>query len=93
MELYRITQELINNALKHANAKTIEIKLSLNKQNVLSIDFKDDGDGFDVEKSLNKLKKGIGLKNILSRIHFLKGTIKINSELGKGTHIDINIKL
>jgi two-component system NarL family sensor kinase len=93
MELYRITQELINNSLKHANAKKIEIKLTINKQNVLSIEFEDDGDGFDVEKTLNKLETGIGLKNILSRIHFLKGTIKINSKLGKGTHININIML
>lgn len=93
MELYRITQELINNALKHANAQKIDITFNINESKMLSIKIIDNGDGFDVEKNVNNTKTGIGLKNILSRIHFLKGTINITSKIGIGSQFIIKIKL
>jgi PAS domain S-box-containing protein len=93
IELFRVCQELINNALKHSKAQNINLSASISKSKLFSLSIIDDGCGFDVDKSINAGKKGIGLKNILSRIHLLKGKIKINSEKNKGTEVVIKIRL
>jgi two-component system, NarL family, sensor kinase len=80
--LYRIVQELTNNAIKHAKAKHIIIQLE-KQEHGLSLTIEDDGIGY--ETSLLSESKGTGLKNVISRINYLKGTINIDSEIGKGT--------
>lgn len=86
--IYRIIQELINNTIKHATAKEAIVQLELqNKQ--LQITVEDDGKGFDVN-SLNNVK-GMGWSNIKNRIEYLKGTVNILSETGKGTSITIHV--
>lgn len=86
--LYRVIQEVINNAIKHSQAKNILVSLS-KKNERLQLIITDDGKGFDtaqIEKST-----GIGWKNIYSRLSMINGNMDINSAPGKGTTININI--
>ncbi|MCB0474890.1 MAG: sensor histidine kinase [Flavobacteriaceae bacterium] len=88
--VYRIVQELVNNALKHSGAKEIVVQLSLT-DHILSITVEDDGKGFDTRILENN--KGIGWGNIKNRVEFLKGTIDINSARNKGTSVLIEINV
>jgi signal transduction histidine kinase len=86
--IYRIVQELVNNALKHADAKQIIVQLTKNHVKA-GVTVEDDGNGFDVNDPL--LKKGAGLINIMSRVDYFKGTLDINSQPGKGTSVNIEL--
>ncbi|NRA93675.1 MAG: sensor histidine kinase, partial [Psychroserpens sp.] len=86
INIYRIIQESMQNIYKHAEATEVKISID-SKNNVILISIADDGKGFDVNKS----KKGIGLKNINSRVEDLGGTVDFESEIGSGTVITINI--
>ena len=86
--LYRIIQEIINNMLKHSKADKINIELT-NSQNTLKLYINDNGVGFD--KSEISRSKGIGWQNIYSRVSILNGEIIVNSQIGKGTEIEIHI--
>ncbi len=86
--VYRIVQELLNNIVKHAAAKTALVQL-VQKQNSLSITVEDDGRGFD--KTLLQNAEGIGFKNILNRVNYLKGTIDVETAPNRGTAITIEI--
>ncbi len=88
--IYRIVQELVNNTLKHANAKKIRLKINVMPAK-LDIHFSDDGKGFDVDKML--AQKSIGLQSIFSRVKFLDGTVSIDSGAGKGTVFAMQIPL
>ena len=83
LAIYRIMQELISNCIKYAQAKKIIIgvKHHLDKHS-LYITYQDDGIGFNLETK--NLKKGIGLKNIESRVIALEGTVHFHSEPAKG---------
>ena len=81
--VYRITQELVNNALKHANAKQIEVQLFTEKSRV-SLQVLDNGTGFNPNLA-NGQTSGKGLKNINDRINAFNGHFEILSEPGKGT--------
>ncbi|RMD48563.1 MAG: PAS domain S-box protein [Ignavibacteria bacterium] len=86
LNCYRIVQEILNNILKHAEAKRIDINLTF-ENNILQIEIVDDGKGFD----LNKLHSpGYGLVSIRERTRLLNGHVEINSELGKGTQVIID---
>ncbi|OBS12288.1 two-component sensor histidine kinase [Elizabethkingia miricola] len=88
--IYRIIQELVNNAIKHADASEIIIQVS-QEENVLNLTVEDNGKGFD-HKGLN-VKKTAGFHNIESRVQFLKGTMNIISELNIGTSIELQIPI
>ncbi len=88
IHLYRIIQESLQNIYKHANANHVKIGFQL-KNDVILVSITDDGSGFDI----NKAKKGIGLKNINSRVSELNGKLTINSTLGEGTDILINVPI
>lgn len=88
--LFRIVQEFINNALKHGFAKKISIKMvSDPTEGKLFIVLKDTGKGFDLKKT--EEFKGMGLKNVKSRIESYTGLIKISSIIGTGTTYEIMI--
>ncbi len=88
--LYRVIQELINNVIKHAQAN--ELRLSLEKTNKhIQVKVADNGKGFNYENAL--AKGGLGLKNILVRIEYLKGTINFTPNIPKGTIVIINIPI
>ena len=88
--LYRIITELINNTLKHAGAGKIEIYLDKPEDN-LQITYLDDGKGFDKEEALKNNERGMGLKNIISRLESVNGILKIHSRPGVGTLVIIEI--
>jgi len=88
--IYRVVQELLNNTMKHAAAKTAIVQVS-KMDGLLSVTVEDDGKGFD-STILNK-PQGIGWHNIKNRIEFLKGKLDVNSAPGNGTsvHIELNV--
>jgi signal transduction histidine kinase len=86
INIYRIIQESMQNIYKHANANAIKISISLEK-NVICLDIIDDGDGFDTSKS----KKGIGVKNMKSRVEDINGKITFTSQSGHGTVVNVMI--
>jgi two-component system, NarL family, sensor kinase len=88
--VYRIVQELINNTMKHAMAKTAIVQVT-KSNNQLSVTVEDDGKGFDTAIIHNPI--GMGWSNITNRVEFLKGKLDVDSQSGKGTsvHIEINI--
>jgi signal transduction histidine kinase len=81
--IYRIIQELVNNSLKHAEAKNIEVQFFTEPDRV-SVQIVDDGKGFNTENNDKELQ-GKGLKNISDRITAFNGHFEIISEPGKGT--------
>lgn len=92
LTLYRSSQELVNNALKHAKASVINITLSKNEER-LFLNVSDNGIGFDLTE-VNKPNRGIGIKNIESRISVIKGGhIKFDVEKGKGASFEISVPL
>lgn len=90
LTLYRITQELLQNTIKHAEATNVYVQLSFDANNVL-LTVEDNGKGFVYDKQ--KLNNGIGLGNLISRIEYLNGTVDIDTALGKGTSINLTINL
>jgi signal transduction histidine kinase/ligand-binding sensor domain-containing protein len=88
--LYRIVQEVLNNMLRHSQAKNIYLKIERVKDH-LEIHIADDGISFDVTAIANS--KGLGWKNIYSRVEILNGIIQVESEKEKGTSIFISIPL
>lgn len=89
--LYRITTELINNAIKYAEATRIDIIYHFDEaRKTVSLKYSDNGKGFDKNK-LRKPEKGIGLSTIEHRLKILRGSFNLDSSPGKGTRIDIVI--
>jgi signal transduction histidine kinase/Tfp pilus assembly protein PilF len=86
--IYRIIQECVNNVLKHSGATKLDISLSRDEDG-LNLTIEDNGKGFDL--SALSLEKGIGMKNIRTRTHYLKGTVDIDSRPGHGTLVAIHI--
>ncbi|MEP6805652.1 MAG: sensor histidine kinase [Flavobacterium sp.] len=87
--IYRIIQELLNNALKYAEATQILVSCSQNKDTFF-ITVEDNGIGFDVS---DKNNSGMGLRNIKNRVEFLKGKLEIESTPNKGTSTYIELKV
>ena len=90
--LYRVVCELINNTIKHADAKNIEIYLD-QQDNTILITYSDDGIGFDVSEAIHGSSKGMGYSNMISRIRSIKGTIEVESQPNSGTRAIIRVNL
>lgn len=88
--IYRVVQEILNNMIKHAKANHINISIKKNDDDLV-ISMTDNGVGFNTDEL--KESKGLGWKNIFSRVSMLDGSIKLESELQKGTMVFINLKL
>jgi signal transduction histidine kinase len=88
--LYRVLQEMVNNTLKHARARNISLRMTLD-EGLLKIVYSDDGIGFNVEEKLEQ--KTLGLSGIMSRVNFLNGKVSINSSENNGVGYDITIPL
>ncbi|MFL0087524.1 ATP-binding protein [Tenacibaculum maritimum] len=86
VNIYRITQEAIQNIIKHAKAKNVTLAFSITSQELI-IKLSDDGIGFNTKKG----RKGIGLKNITSRIQRIHAHLDIHSEINVGTTFSIKI--
>lgn len=94
INIYRLTQEAINNAIKYADSSHIIVQLS-HSQTILSIIIDDNGKGFDpiaVEKKRNS-ESGMGLLFMKERIQYINGRVFINSIPNEGTRITFNIPI
>lgn len=88
--LYRVVQELLNNAEKHSNATNVGFTL-IQEQNNLILTYKDNGNGIDEEK-LRTMKDNIGFYGIKERIRSVNGNIELTNSTN-GVEIDINIPI
>lgn len=87
INIFRITQELVTNCIKHAKASEINVQLS-SRNNTIQLAVDDDGKGFDSE---NVKSNGIGISNLKSRVAFLNGEIDfVSSENGTSVNILID---
>lgn len=90
VNLFRMIQEILTNAIKHADASEITISLTQDEDSI-NIIIEDNGKGFNPKQSAKK--EGMGLSNITKKIEQLNGTFNIDSFEGKGTTILIDIPL
>lgn len=88
--VFRMVQELVNNALKHSKAKQLTIQLNRH-ENAVTVTVEDDGIGFDVQEK--RRKGGIGLKNLEIRAEKMDGSYQVDSRPGQGTISIIEIPL
>jgi two-component system, NarL family, sensor kinase len=86
--LYRVIQECVNNVIKHSGANQLEISLVKDADGIAAT-IEDNGKGFDTTQK-SKFE-GIGLKNIKTRIEYLKGTVDFDSSPGHGTLVAIHV--
>ncbi len=85
MNIYRIIQEAVNNALKYASADEIEVNIS-EKENKYTVEITDTGIGFNPDTT----ELGNGLNNMKKRAREIGGNIKFVSKMGKGTKVVLN---
>ncbi|UOY05379.1 sensor histidine kinase [Muricauda sp. SCSIO 64092] len=89
LSIFRMIQELVANAIKHAEASRVNIQLTQHEEN-LNIIVEDNGKGFD-RSQLDKESRGMGLTNIEKRVEHLEGNFTVDSVIGRGTSILIDI--
>lgn len=90
--LYRIAQELVNNAIRHARAKRISIQVySVEREARLSVI--DDGVGFDFDRVMENKQGGLGLRNIESRLSVVNGHVTFDVAPGRGSQIHVQVQL
>jgi signal transduction histidine kinase len=88
---YRVLLELVNNSIKHSQGSFIVIDLSVKDERFI-VQYRDNGVGFDIDRMLHDNSKGIGLRNILSRVASIKGLITFEThKSGFSLTIDINL--
>ncbi|MBX0357545.1 sensor histidine kinase [Halobacillus sp. Nhm2S1] len=87
--LFRLVQEAVQNALKHAEPSEIKVKVEM-KSNAATIIVKDDGKGFDTSK---KKEKSFGLVGMRERVDMLDGELNIDSSIGEGTIVTIHLPI
>jgi signal transduction histidine kinase len=88
--LYYVTQEALNNSLKHANADKVRVNIQVEDSNLM-ITVVDDGQGFNLEEAYDH--GGMGLVNMHERIKNIDGELRIQSKPGEGTKIEVSIPM
>ncbi|MCP4139812.1 MAG: hypothetical protein GY755_05895 [Chloroflexi bacterium] len=88
--LYRISQEVLNNALKHAEAKHIWVNISQD-EDIVRLEIKDDGRGFDLDTA--RKSGGMGLSGIEERAQKMKGKLSIETKPEQGTRTIVEVKI
>ena len=91
INLYRIINELLNNTIKHAAAKSVHVSINV-RAGKMYLTYSDDGKGFDYNDRTTRLK-GEGINNIISRINSIDGNINIESQKGEGFNATIEIPI
>lgn len=89
--LFQTSKELINNTIKHAQAKNITIELKNTKTKIF-LYYRDDGKGFNVSQMMNE-STGLGLSNIRNKIKTIKGSCDFNSQPEKGMFVMISVDI
>ncbi len=87
--LYRIAQEALHNAIKHASATRISLDLA-RKNGSVTLTVADNGRGFDARKNQGRTR-GSGLGNLRTRAELLDGSLRISSETGRGTRVLVKL--
>lgn len=90
--LFRIAQELTNNAIKHAQAHQITIDLQCQPNGVV-LSVIDDGAGFDLDEVLKDKRRGLGLRNIESRLSVVDGHVTFDVAKGRGSKIHVQVRI
>ena len=92
--VFRVVQEAASNAMRHGSAKNIAVRYSYTDKD-LFIEIVDDGRGFDVEQGRTAAAErgSFGLSNMSERVHFVNGSLNIDSAPGKGTRIAIRVPI
>ncbi|MDX2134738.1 MAG: sensor histidine kinase [Saprospiraceae bacterium] len=85
---FRIVQELVHNVVKHAKARNVSIAVSRFPERI-SVLVEDDGQGFDVVTT--RIKPGLGLQSLASRVQEMNGELQIDSRPGHGATISVDI--
>lgn len=93
MTVFRIIEECMNNAVKHSSGNLISLKVKLTADNNCKIIVTDNGKGFNSEKVLSEKDRHFGLCILKERVSLLSGSITIDSDLNKGTIVNIEIPL
>lgn len=88
LNLYRILQEQLRNILKHANASKVEVEVAI-QNDILQMKIEDNGKGFNMESS----RGGIGLANMNKRVQLFSGNFSVDSKVGNGCEILVEIPL
>ena len=93
--LYRMFQEMMNNILKHSRATHVNIAVNYSIDNKFVLKVEDNGIGFDVTKKRTQTSSssGIGLKSMTNRASLIGAQITVQSQLGKGTSIKVELPL
>lgn len=89
LAVFRVSQEILNNAIKHSESNQIEINSRYSKKSI-SIVIRDYGKGFEM---MDKMQTGLGLKNLESRMEMINAYFKLKSKPGKGTTAIIYLAL
>jgi signal transduction histidine kinase len=90
-ELFKIAQEALHNALRHAGARHVRVRLD-ERPTVVALSVADDGRGFDPDAPALR-SRSLGLTSMEERAHALGGTLRIASAPGAGTTIDLELPL
>lgn len=90
LSIYRILQELINNAIKHGECKQILAQISMEEKKIL-LTVEDDGKGFD--KQTLQHTKGMGMSSVQHRVDYLKGMMQIETKPTEGVVINIELNV
>jgi signal transduction histidine kinase len=88
--LYRIAQEALNNVVKHARAKRVEIRIQ-GEDGLVQLTVTDNGRGFVPPANGELESGGMGLKTMRERAEGVRGTMSLNSQPAQGTTIEIKI--
>ena len=89
--MYRVIQELINNAIKHAKASDVLVQY-MRDGNKVDITVEDNGVGFSKGNTADK-EGGMGLSNLKTRVAYLKGDLEFHSEENEGTTVNVQINV
>lgn len=94
LAIYRIIQEAFSNSMKHGGASQVNVKLDIQPAS-LKLNIQDNGWGFNIPeyRSTPLTSKGLGLRNIESRVAMLNGRVSFESERGKGCRIKVDLPL
>lgn len=86
--LYRVIQECVNNVIKHASAKSLDVSV-VRDETGITVTIEDDGRGFDA--AALDYTEGLGMRNIRTRVEYLKGTVEVDSAPMRGTVVAIAV--
>jgi signal transduction histidine kinase len=91
--LYRVAQEALANTLRHAQATRVYVKLET-REGYAVLKISDNGKGFDLKRpNRGREDGGLGLRTMRERVKLVKGSLKIESELGMGTHLHVVVPI